>query len=606
MAEGTAPGHPEVLSSGWTLGHRESEHPLTFREFLSTLWRRRLIIAVSVVVAVVAVLAYSKVQTPKYQSTALIQESAISGDQTGQSSQSTPVSLPDPVQELGSTAVQVRAAKILHDPDVAAVASQVTGTVDANTELVNITATDASPERAQALAQAYSKAYTDQISALVQAQIDKITNDLAALRAQIGNLQSTEGSTNSAVVAAQIAGLTTSYSTLQTQLNSIQFGVPYATVQVAAQRPGAPSGLGTSKLVGLGLLAGLLAGCGIALARDQLDTRLRTSPEIGSITDSPILAELPQDADVRSGNVAIAMVQSPQSQMAEAIRELRTSLRVMLDDAPCPMIVVTSPQPGDGKTFITANLACAWAMSGSKVIVVSADFRRPRLEEIFGVPVHAQAGLADLIRANWKTPDPERQQSGIRDVTERTNASELPDVPELPELPELPGVPVLPGLPGLPGLPTLPTDGRVANPGSRNPLREARGQTLGLDPSSVASHLVDSGVWGLQILPAGIQLDNPSELFGSPGMQPVIDQLSVLADVVLVDTPPVLAVPDTAILGRLARGAVVVASEGKTDRGDLDRTIRRLESTQCRVLGVALNRVRRTSADSYQAYAYRP
>jgi Mrp family chromosome partitioning ATPase len=117
---------------------------------------------------------------------------------------------------------------------------------------------------------------------------------------------------------------------------------------------------------------------------------------------------------------------------------------------------------------------------------------------------------------------------------------------------------------------------------------------------------VDSGIWGLQILPAGIQLDNPSELFGSPGMQPVIDQLSVLADVVLVDTPPVMAVPDTAIIGSFVRGAVVVASEGKTDRGDLERTIRRLESTHCRVLGVALNQVRRTSADSYQAYAYRP
>jgi Mrp family chromosome partitioning ATPase len=546
-------------------------------------------------VAVVAALAYSKIQTPKYESTALIQESTISGDQTGQSSQSsTQVSLPDPVQELGSTAVQVQAAKILHDPDVAAVASQVTGTVDATTGLLSITATDASPERAQALALAYSKAYTDQISSLVQAQIDKITSDLAALRVQIGNLQSTEGSTNNAVVAAQIAGLTTSYSTLQTQLNSIQFGVPYATVQVAAQRPGAPSGLGTSKLVALGLLAGLLAGCGIALARDQLDTRLRTSPEIGSITDLPILVELPQDVDVRSGTVSLAMVQAPQSQMAEAIRELRTSLRVMLDDAPCPMIVVTSPQPGDGKTFITANLACAWAMSGSKVIVVSADFRRPRLEEIFGVPVHAQAGLADLIRANWKTPDPERQQSGIRDMTEKTGAIELPELPELP------------GLPLFPGVATMPVDGGDPDPGTRNPSRQAREQPLGSDPSSVASHLVDSGIWGLQVLPAGIQLDNPSELFGSPGMQPVIDQLSVLADVVLVDTPPVLAVPDTAILGRLAWGAVVVASEGKTDRGDLDRTIRRLESTQCRVLGVALNRVRRTSADSYQAYAYRP
>jgi Mrp family chromosome partitioning ATPase/capsular polysaccharide biosynthesis protein len=566
----------------------------------------------------VAALAYSKIQTPKYESTALIQESTVAGTQSGQSTQ---VSLPDPVQELGSTAVQEQAAKILGDPDVGAVASEVTGTVDATTGQLSITATDASPERAQAVAQAYSKAYTGQISTLVQAQMDKITNDLASLRDQIGNLQSTESISNSAVIAAQIAGLTTSYSTLQTQLNSIQFGVPYATVQVAAQRPGAPSGLGTSKLIVIGLLAGLLVGCGIALARDQLDNRLRTSPEIGSITDSPILAELPQDVDVRSGSVALSMVQAPQSQMAEAIRELRTSLRVILDDTPCPMIVVTSAQPGDGKTFITANLACAWAMSGSKVIVVSADFRRPRLEEVFGLPLQSHAGLADLIRANWKTPDPERQQSGIRDTTDRADLrdrtdrpdhedlQDLPEPPELPEFPELPGLPVLPGLPDLPalsGLPALPIDGRGPNSAGRDPSRQAREPAPVSDPASVASHLVDSGIWGLQILPAGIQLDNPSELFGSPGMQPVIDQLSVLADVVLVDTPPVLAVPDTAIIGSFAWGAVVVASEGKTDRGDLDRTIRRLESTHCRVLGVALNQVRRTSADSYQAYAYRP
>ena len=116
---------------------------------------------------------------------------------------------------------------------------------------------------------------------------------------------------------------------------------------------------------------------------------------------------------------------------------------------------------------------------------------------------------------------------------------------------------------------------------------------------------MDSGIWGLQILPAGIQLDNPSELFGSPGMQPVIDQLRLLADVILVDTPPVLVVPDTAIIGSFTAGAVVVAAEGKTDRDDLERTLQRLESTNCRVLGVALNRVRRSSASSYQAYAYK-
>ena len=116
---------------------------------------------------------------------------------------------------------------------------------------------------------------------------------------------------------------------------------------------------------------------------------------------------------------------------------------------------------------------------------------------------------------------------------------------------------------------------------------------------------MESGIWGLQVLPAGTQLENPSELFGSPGMQPVLDQIQLLADVVLLDTPPVLAVPDTAILGSMAHGAVVVASEGKTERIYLERTIHRLEATHCQVLGVVVNRVRRSNTDSYQSYAYR-
>ena len=117
--------------------------------------------------------------------------------------------------------------------------------------------------------------------------------------------------------------------------------------------------------------------------------------------------------------------------------------------------------------------------------------------------------------------------------------------------------------------------------------------------------LVQTGIRGLYVLPSGTYLDNPAELFGSPGMQPVVDQLPLLADVVLIDTPPVLAVPDTAILGSMAHGAIVVATEGRTDRGMLERTIHRLEATNCRVLGLVLNRARHSQVDAYQAYAYR-
>ena len=517
-----------------------------------------------------AALAYAKIQTPKYQSTATIQESAISTTATG--SPSSTVTLPDPVSELGSTAVQERAATILGDANADSVAADITGTVDDTTGQLLITATGSNPARAQAEAKAYSEAYVDEIQSLVQAQIDKINTELASLQQQIATLEKSNGSGTNAVITAQITGLTTTLSTLQSELTSIQFGEPYASVQVAAGLPAAPSGLSSSKLLAIGIIAGLLAGCGIALARDQLDTRLRTRPDLGGITDAPVLAELPQDSDVRSGEVTIAMVQAPQSQMAESIRELRTSLRVILDDMPCPMITVTSPEAGDGKTFVAANLAAAWAMSGSKVIVVSADFRRPRLEEIFGLPLGGRPGLADLIRSNWKTPEPARRATELRDAQ---------------------------------GLPIHAYGSRPLPGGSPGPSRSAREASNQTDPSSVAAHLVDSGIWGLQILPAGIQLENPSELFGSPGMQPVIDQLRLLADVVLVDTPPVLVVPDTAIIGRFTAGAVVVAAEGKTEREGLERTVQRLESTNCRVLGVALNRVRRSAASSYQAYAYK-
>lgn len=541
---------------------------MTLQEFLSAMWRRRLTIVVSVVVAVAAAFAYSKVVTPKYQSTALVQQtSSGTGSGTGSGQGTSQVSLPDPVQELGSTAVQVKAARILKDPNLAALTSSVTGTADPTTGTLTITATGSNPAQAQAVAKAYSQAYVDQIQALVQAQIDKINGQLQALQSQISDLN---GKPSTPVTQAQIQGLTSSYSALQTELSNITFGEPYASIQVAAGLPTQPSGLSRSKLVAIGALAGLLVGCGIALGRERFDTRLRTSPDIEAIGEAPVLAELPQDQDVKGGKVAIAMVQAPQSLMAESIRELRTSLRVILHDVPCPVLVVTSPEPGDGKTFVTANLAAAWAMSGSKVVVVSADFRRPRLEEMFGLESTGLPGLADLIRSNWKEDDAEGG-------------------PRQPRHARGPG-----------------RDDRWAPPGKAVPPGaspfESRG---GPGESSVSSLLVESGIWGLQVLPAGTQLENPSELFGSPGMQPVLDQLPLLADVVLLDTPPVLAVPDTAILGSLAYGAVVVASEGRTGRGDLGRAVRRLSATHCRVLGIAANRVRRPGSDPYQSYAHK-
>ncbi len=526
---------------------------------------------VCLVVSVGAALGYAKLHTPTYESTALVQVNTPTQGGAATSS----ITLPDPVQELGSTAVQLQAAKLLNNPDVAAATAGVTGTVNPSTGALTITASGSTPEEAQALARAYSTAYVDEIGVFVQNQVNKIGGALAEINAKIASLQAEPGASTNPLTAAQVAGLTQSYGTLQAEQSNIQLGGPYASVQVAADLPAKPSGLSEKKLVLIGALAGLLVGCGIALVREQFDDRLRNSPEIESVIDAPVLAELPQDDDVRTGKVAIAIVQAPQSPMAESVRELRTSLRVLLDQHPCPVLVVTSPEPGDGKTFVTANLAAAWARAGSKVIAVSADFRRPRLEEVFGVDGSERPGLADVIKANWKSAEPDGP-GGLRSGGGTLRGDGRPDR----------------------------GDGRESRRDRDLPLPRRANEPEPGD-TSVAAHLVETGIQGLQLLPVGTFLDSPSELFGSPGMQPVIDQLPLLADIVLLDTPPVLSAPDTAILGSMAHGAVLVATEGRTDRGDLERTVHRLETTNCHVLGLVLNHVRRIHADSYRAYAYK-
>jgi len=514
---------------------------------LHALWKRKVTIAVCVVVAAAAAFAYAKVAKPTYQSSALVQVTTPS--QTATTGGST-FTLPDPVQELSSTGVQLAAAIALRDPSPQTLAGRVTGTVDSTTGALTVTGSGSTPEQAQAVAKAFSEAYVAQVQALAQKQVDKYTIALDQVNSKIAALQAqVSAGPPTALTTAQIAALTQTASTLEAAQSTIQIGMPYAVVQVAAG-PGTSTGLGTAKLLALGILAGLLVGCGIALVREQFDDRVRIGQDGEETVDRPVLGELPEDADVKKGLVTLSMVQAPQSALAEAVRDLRTSLRVLLVDEQSPILTVTSPEPGDGKTFVTANLAVSWALTGSRVIVVSADFRRPRLEEAFGLDTDAGPGLSDLIKANWKV--------------------------------------------------AVPDDDRADADAGAGTARPA-----GTGDASVADHLLETGIDGLQLLPVGTLLDNPSELFDSPGMQPVLDHLRLLADIVLLDTPPVLVSPDTAILGGLTHGAIVVASDGRTDRGDLDRTAKRLEATGCPVLGLVLNHVRHATAAGYRDYAYR-
>lgn len=88
----------------------------------------------------------------------------------------------------------------------------------------------------------------------------------------------------------------------------------------------------------------------------------------------------------------------PKSVISETIRTLRTNLQFASVDKKLRTILITSSVPGEGKSFIAANLAVAFAQSGTRVLLVDCDIRKGRQHYIFGC--HNQKGLSNLLLEN--------------------------------------------------------------------------------------------------------------------------------------------------------------------------------------------------------------
>ncbi len=103
------------------------------------------------------------------------------------------------------------------------------------------------------------------------------------------------------------------------------------------------------------------------------------------------------DVALRSGSPAAKRLASeaPQSAVAEAYRLLRTNLIFLSPAEGGRVLMVSSPNPGEGKTTTVANVAASLAQNGAKVLAVDADLRRPTLHQHFSI--RKTPGLSDLI-----------------------------------------------------------------------------------------------------------------------------------------------------------------------------------------------------------------
>ncbi len=188
-----------------------------------------------------------------------------------------------------------------------------------------------------------------------------------------------------------------------------------ATTLAPALVPTSPSSPRVLRNLTLGVLLGLIAGVGVALLRNLLDTKIRSEHDVRAVTESPLLGVIGQDDKVPAHPIILR--DDPLSAAAESVRRLRTNLKFTdLGDHP-RSIVITSAIPGEGKSTTALNLAVAMADAGSKVILVDADLRRPSVAASMGM--EGRVGLTTVLIG----------RAELRDVVQQWQNSSLDVLP---------------------------------------------------------------------------------------------------------------------------------------------------------------------------------
>ncbi|MGB8022660.1 MAG: polysaccharide biosynthesis tyrosine autokinase [Candidatus Nanopelagicales bacterium] len=315
---------------------------MTPREYWQTLRSSWPMIFISTLVGSLLALGMSAVTTPTYEATSQLFATVRAGEEL----------------LSGGTFVQQRVrsyVEVLYSPDVLepvieslgldTTTDELANSVSANsptgTVLLNITATDTSAQRAADISNATAK----------------------SLAREIVRLETTQAGTQPVKVELIRPALV----------------------------PSDPVSPKTLLNILLGALLGLLAGVTISIVRQLMDTTIKSAADLEEASEAVPLGVISFDREASK----MPLVTLRGTPRAESYRTIRTNLQYVDIENPPRSVVITSSVPQEGKSTTACNLAIALAQGGTKVLLLEADLRRPKIAEYLGVD--GSVGLTDVL-----------------------------------------------------------------------------------------------------------------------------------------------------------------------------------------------------------------
>lgn len=235
------------------------------------------------------------------------------------------------------------------------VQGNLTASVDANSALIRVSSRASSPEAAMTLANSALEA------------VAKVANDL-------------EGSSSVRVIPLEDASVN--------------------------PNPISPD---IQRLVLTGAGAGLVLVLASIFLRRTVDTKLRTRDDATRATEAGILGVLPISEELTENNILHA---NSDHVSQEAIRQMRTNLRFVNVDNPPRSIIVTSAEPGEGKSTVSTSLSRALADAGQPTVIIDADLRRPTIAKKF--KIDSKIGLTQVLAGQVQLSEAVRQFEGTQ------------------------------------------------------------------------------------------------------------------------------------------------------------------------------------------------